>query len=116
MVHEVLEGVGEHLDRLEAVRRQAGVAELLDEHGEVAPGEPGHGPVGQSGQRTDHQAGRADRVALADEQVGDQVLGGPAATERRRVLAEAEGRVAEGMAFAARQRGSRHASRLAARE
>ena len=52
------------------------------------------------GQERDLDPRRPEQAALADEQVAEQVLGGPVAGQRRRVLADLQSGVAEGGALA----------------
>ena len=80
VVHEVLEGVERPVQRGKRHRRPARrtAAHPLDQRGEVLRGQPARRPVGEPLQLGDHDARRAERVALADEQVDDEVLDGPA--------------------------------------
>ena len=78
VVDEVLQRVGQPLDRRQGVRREPRVAQLLDQHAEVRVATLRHVALGEPGQGGDRDPGGAQRAVLADQQVGDEVLGRPA--------------------------------------
>src|SRR3954470_7902713 len=96
VVHKVLDRVHDDVDLRHGKRREGGrpVAELLDQHREIAPsnspvlvlGEPR-----QRGNRDPHRRG----TALTHQQVYDQVLDRPSFAQRRLVTTYLQGKVAQ---------------------
>ncbi len=60
-----------------------------------------HGPLGEAGQERDRDPGGAGPGRLADQQVRDEVAGGPVAAEGRGVRSEGERGVAQRVPLAA---------------
>src|SRR6185295_4473274 len=96
VVHEVLQRVQRRVQLRDGVRRprRRTVPELLDEHVERLPADPPHLEVEHPLERLHDDADRR-RAALAHQQVHHQVLDGPLAAERRLVLPDLEGGVAQ---------------------
>jgi hypothetical protein len=105
VVDEELHPVGRSVHAPDPHRRPRlrTATEQLDglEPREVA--ETAHRPLGDGRKRRDHDPGGRPRLPLADQQVGEQVTGGPAGTQRRPVRAHPFQFVAERGALPARK-------------
>ena len=112
VVHDVLDGVEQLVEGRQGQRRQAVAAEPLDKYGEVLARHARGLALGHPGQRRDDQPDPGQRAALAHEQVRHELVGGPVAAQGGGVRTEHEGKVAEGIAFAAGQQGTAHGASI----